>query len=572
MSTKIGNEDSILDLSMRMKIISDIEGPENSERKDISKKRYEVFKDNTAQFVIENLRSELGHEVVKEIIHRTSNISICRKIVDKKALVYKDGARRTLSPLVEDDQVKLDELIDITGFNSVVKKVNSYLELFKNTEVYIYPYYDSAQDAWDIKLKVLRPHDYDVVEDAENPEIGRVYVFSYYTSADASDSRYADVNESGFHDRNDSSLSFRAGDQRDQTIADSPSDEGANDKEYVWWTNKFHFTTDGSGRVIKDKSPEDLLNPIGELPFVNFSKDKDGSFWALGGEDLVDGSILINMLLTDLYYIAKLQGMGIFYLFGKGVPKSIKVGPSDAIILETNEESPEPKIGFASSNPPIEAHMKMIEQYLAMLLSTNNLEVNTIQGELKATSANSGIQEMIRRAENTDDIEYQREQYKRKEPEIFRKLIKWINFYGDKNLVAERFEDIVGLDPEHKIKLTFNAPSQFMTEGERLEIIEKRRDLSLDSVIDSMIRDNPELTLEEAESKVVRILEERLKFNMLTKQILKMGGEDENKEEDDKEINEGLEEKEEGVQEEEIEDKLENLDSDSLINDGGNDG
>ena len=104
---------------------------------------------------------------------------------------------------------------------------------------------------------------------------------------------------------------------------------------------------------------------------------------------MVDGSIALNLSLTNLAYILKFQGMGIFYLFGKGIPKeNIRIGPSTIITLDMEEGDPNPTAGFANPGAPIDQHLKSMEQHLAFLLSTNGLEVSTIQGEISLAQLN----------------------------------------------------------------------------------------------------------------------------------------------------------------------------------------
>jgi hypothetical protein len=350
-----------------------------------------------------------------------------------------------------------------------------------------------------------------VIEDGENPEIGRVFIFSYF--ADGATRHQAAPNESGLRTGTDTPLNFRSGDGHDQIIADSPDDFGQNKMEFVWWSTNYHFTTNAKGQLVKGTNKGDVDNPIGMLPFTSFSKDQDGQFWALGGDDLSDGTVLLNQLLTDLYFIAKLQGQGIFYLIGPRVPESLKIGPSDAILMETKEGDPDTQIGFASSSPPIEAHMKMIEQYVALLLSTNNLEPGTVRGELSATGAASGIQEMIRMSENIDDIEDQREVYRDNEPEIFKIITAWHNLLLDRGVAHDDLKQLGMIDPLEKVSLSFPSPKRFMTDKDKLEIIAKRRELNLDSSIDSLMRDNPDLSREDAELKFLKILEDKLQFS-----------------------------------------------------------
>ena len=508
---KLQNEEMILTEEFRASVIEEIEGDENQKRKQSMKKRYDVFKDNTKKYVWEMMKEESEEQqVIDEIKNRTANISFLRKIIDKKAMVYKDGVKREIVGN-EEDQLKIDVLVDLLNFNSQMKKANKYAELFKNAAVQVMPYQDKVTQKYAYKVNVLQPYLYDVIEDADNPEKPLVYIFSYYNPR-LQDKEYAPPHKSGFREfEGKNTQSFRAGDGFDQTIADSPDDFGIENKEYVWWSHHYHFTTDSKGEIVSGKQGDDLRNPIGMLPFYNISQDQDGQFWAVGGEDIVDGSILLNVLLTDLYYIAKYQGMGIGYMFGKGVPKNMKVGASSFVSLEVEEGDPTPSIGFATSNPPIQAHLEMIEKYAAFLLSTNNLEPGTVQGQLSAAGAQSGIQEMVRRAENIDDIVDQQEAYKDGEPVIFELIRRWHNLYFEKGLLKDTLMSLGRLPEVLDLSIKFPQPQPFQTEAEKLDIIEKRMGLGLDSLVDAFLRDNMELTREEAEEKARLMFEEKLK-------------------------------------------------------------
>jgi len=296
----------------------------------------------------------------------------------------------------------------------------------------------------------------------------------------------------------------------DQTIADAPDDFGTENNEYVWWSNKYHFTTDEKGEILSGKQEADYSNPIGMLPFFNFSEDQDGQFWAVGGEDIIDASVLLNVLLTDLFYIAKYQGMGIGYLFGKGVPKNMRVGPTSFITLDVGQDDPTPQMGFATSNPPLEAHLKMIETYLAFILSTNNLEPGSVQGTLSASNAASGVQEIVKKAENIDDVAEQREIYRDGEPVLFKILAKWHNLYLGKKLLTKKLTELGAIDEDMELNIKFADAQPFMTEDQKLEAIKKRKEIGLDSMVDSIMRDNPDLKREDAEEKLKKILEEKL--------------------------------------------------------------
>ena len=511
---QLQDEQQLLDITFRKQVIKDILSDENQERKREMKKRYDILKDGTKKFVMERMEKELSPETFEEVKFRASNISLFRKIVDKKAMVYKEGAKRNAE--AEEYAEFVGEYVDQLNHNSKMKKTNKYLEAFRNCIYMILPYKDPHTQKMKLRSQVLAPYLYDIIEDQENREIPRVLVLSYQSNEP--EIMMKEPGQSGKRGPQSTTGNYRSSDGVDQSIADSP-DDGNDPREFVFWSTNFHFTCDRKGNIIPGKQEDDLSNPIKTLPFVNFAKDQDGQFWAVGGDDLIEGAILVNTLLTDMHFIAKMQGMGIFYLIGKNIPKTLKIGPSDAIIMEKREEDPDAQIGFASSNPPLDAHMKMIEQYIALLLSTNNLEPGTIKGELSATSAASGIQEMIRKSENMDDIEDQRETYRDNEPLIFDIISRWHNLLFERGVIDDELKMLGSIVPE-KIRLEFTESNQFMTEKDKLDVIEKRLELGLDTMIDAVMRDNPDLTKEQAEDKLKELLAEKLEKQ---RQKLKLG-------------------------------------------------
>lgn len=519
----INRETDILDEDYRRMIIEEINGEENIKRKEDAKKRHDIYRDLTKKYVLETVKEEQGNDAFLEVLNRVANLSIAKKIVDKKSMIYANGVLRQVVG-DEEGTAKVELLEDFLELDRKLKKANRYTELFKNAAIQVIPWLDESTERFRLLLNVLAPYKYDVIADSTNPEHPKVYITSYYNEKDPNNAMdYAQPGQSGKREGatiRSGTTTFRAGDAIDQNIANSPNDLGIDQQHYVWWSSNYHFTTDKHGRIINGLQEEDLHNPIGMVPFINYSTDQDGAFWAVGGEDLIDGSILLNLLMSDMYYITKYQGMGIGFLFGKGVPKNLKVGPASFVSLEVQEGDPNPQFGFANASPPIEAHMKQIEQYMAFLLSTNNLEPGTIQGTLSATNAESGIQEMIRRSVLTEELEDKRDVYLKNELKLFRLIVAWIKLFGEKKLLVEELKELGTMNEGLDVNIKFKDGKAVLTEKEKLEIIKMRKDLHLDTKIDSLMLDNPDLTKEEAEEKLREIMEEALKDSR--KELLSM--------------------------------------------------
>lgn len=504
---RVKSEIEILDQRTRVEIINEIKSSENSSRKNAAYKRYLCYKDQTKQFVMEHLLQQFDPSTVNEMSYAISNISLIRKVVDKLARVYSHGVTRAIMG-DEQSTMNMSKLEKELEFNAQIKKTNKFLKLQKNIAVYVKPcpyVEEDGTEKYRLKVEPLNPYLYDVVEDYNDRTRPMCFILSDYTYKD---SATLALTSSQIASHNNNPVSLSKGDGIDQKIADSPADEKI--EHFVWWTKNYHFTTDQHGNITS----QDIVNPINELPFVNFAIDQDGSFWAEGGDDLVDGTILVNSVMTHNQHVAITQGYGQFWMKGKNLPRNIKVGANKAILMEYQEGEPTPEIGYATASPQIDSLRALVESYVALLLTTNNLSTSSIGASLNGgTSAPSGVAMIIDKAESMEDVQDQRQIFVDKEPEIWSIINKWLSIYGD-NLD----EDFKGLELKEGFEEDFNivfvdAPV-IMSEKEKLDNFKLRKELGLDSMIDLIMKDNPQFNKEQAEMKLKEILEEKIENKM----------------------------------------------------------
>lgn len=520
---RIKSQDDILNPDVRKQIIAEIEGNENKARKHEAFKRYQVYKDETDYFVIQMLLKQFSEDTVREMSYAISNISLTRKVIDKLARVYASGVDRTLDN--DADTEKLNELEKELEFDSNMKTLNRYLKLQRNTALYVKPCLeleDDGSEKYKIRLNPLSPYLYDVVEDYYDRKEPMVYILSnydidgsYYTNLDAGSAavRFGGISSPV--------IKPSKGDGTDQAIADEKEDEGKDQqtKQYVWWSDKYHFTTQGAdiidtatGQVIEVTSIDDtrILNPIEEKPFVNFAVDQDNSFWAKGGKDLTNGSITVNSLITNYHHIGVYTSFGQMVMTGKKLPKQVPIGPTTIIQLEYEEGEPVPTFDFKNSGAPLIDLMKMVEMYVAMLLTTNNLSTSGVSTQLEGSQggAVSGIALMIDKAESMEDVQDQRQIFIDNEPEIWDLVNKWLMYYSADGSLCEDFEGLV-LPEDFELKLEFREPQSIMSEKEKLENIEKRKTIGLNTMVELIKMDQPSLEDKQAEEKLAKIEEEK---------------------------------------------------------------
>ena len=509
---RLMREDQILSADFRRQVIKEITGNENIKRKNEHLKRHEIYKDKTSKYVIEKLKKEgLKDETVELMSNRAGNVSICRKIVDKLARTYLGGVQREVEAdeTVINDQ--LSELSRLLCIDKKMKKADRYLELHKNCMIQVTPLIigEGGENIMKPHIRILAPWQYDVIEGANDRETAKVVILSDFSDGARPAMPAPNEAETARH----ISRSTRPdSDGIDNIIADDPNDSDRY-HEFAWFSDNYHFTTDINGEIVQNLSPENGENVIGMLPFVNVAADQDGEFWAEGGDDIVDGSILVNTLITDMFGIAYIQGYGQVVVSGKNLPSTFRMGPHSAVLLEYDkDEDPKPDVTVLNSNPPLDLWMRSIEQYVALLLSTNSLSPSSLSTRLDAANFPSGIAMLVEMSEATTDIEDKQKDFKDIEREVWRRIIAWQNILIDRNVAPESFKDIGTVNLSEDISVRFTDPKPVVSEQERLGNIEKRKGIGgLNEEVDYILMDNPDMTRDEAEKKLLRIKEEELK-------------------------------------------------------------
>lgn len=492
---RIKTEDELLKLEIRKQIIEEIKGPENVLRKNEHYKRQMLFKDKTDLFVVEQLKKQFDESTVKEMSFAICNISIVKKVINKLATVYNNGVKRIV-PSDQDATEKVELMAKDLELNQKQKTANKLLKLHKNCDVYVKPM-PKGENNWSVSIQPLAPYLYDVVENYYDRTKPLAYVLSYFKPQDTL---------SADSSKHSGSLDKKGlGDGKDQLIADSPQDDNSDKQEFIWWSDKYHFTTDEKGIVIS----ETTNNPILEKPFVSYAIDQDNSFWSDGGDDLCDSATSINTQIAHQNYIGVIQGYGQAYFKGKNPPRNLAVGPNKVILMEYESDDPVPDFGFVSSNPPLQALQASTEMQLALLLTTNNLSTKSISTTMSSGGDfPSAIAMVIDQAESTEDANEQREVFYSGDVDTLLISNKWLHYFAMNNELSK--EDSELLFPEDsEIVVQFNDPRSILSERERLENIEKRKSLGLNTREELLMLDQPALTEEQAKEKLDLISKQR---------------------------------------------------------------
>ncbi len=497
-------ESDILNEAFRKAVIAEItRGEEARARKEEHERREQVYKDGTREYAARLVQLEMGNAAVLEMQHRIPNISITKKIVNKKARVYKDTPVR--KAVNEVDQPKLDAIAKYLKLDSWGKKINRKVELHQNMEVRVLPYENKAEldskgtPTWDIKLALFHAGRYDVIEDPNDPTTPLAVILSYvdlgggllrdYRSTDSTATKIAEP-EGG----------------QARAAAIDPKKQ-----RFVWWSKNYHFTTDEAGKIIGEGtlSPEDGKNPFGTNAFIPYSKDQGEGYWTNGGDGLAGNAILINLLLGDLNFSAKYQGTGLGYIICENPPTEVRMGANRFIKIPQKEGETKAQVGFASPDPKLQEAMSIIEQQLAFFLTTEGLEAGAITGKLDATNVTSGIHAVIEKSEPVAAVEDDQQLYRDQEPKLVQTVCTMVEALRRMNLPLCKELAEINLPAELPYALSFSSAKPTLSESERVDVVSKKQKLGLYLDKELLQELHPELDEKAVDEKLKALTEEK---------------------------------------------------------------
>lgn len=473
----------------RKKIIEELQSAENKRRKEEHLKRFEIYKERQLAFVNQMLLQSFSPQTVQDM-RKISSVNLAKRIIDQLAACYQTTPERTFhisgQDISEIQEAQCFNLYEYANANVKFKKANKWYELHQQCAIQTIPRNGV------IDLRVLAPHQYDVVPDETDPEKAQAYIINtfdrgQYLSSLGSSTRTNAFNNPSSYPTNNSYYSDRI----NQNVGD-PDDYNATMQRFVWWTSEHNFITNGKGQVIVNGQPvvspnyDEFIHDLGELPFDDVAKDKDFEFWVRAGNGITDFSIEFLALLSDVFNIHNMQGFAQAIIYSEKPPASLKIGPNNVlhIPLDPNKEV-QPRFEFANPNPDMQASLQLLENFLRMFLSSRGIDPKSISGTSDANRFNSGIERLLSMIDKFEASRDSFDLFRYVEKSVFEKMKKWSNIMQTAVAPSETTPPLVpdlrlALIPEQtQLTIQFASPEIIQTKSEREDSAIKNMDAGL---------------------------------------------------------------------------------------------
>lgn len=461
----------ILNLDYRKAIIDDINSDENVRRKDEHQKRQHVFNDHARPYVLKMLTQEFTAETVAEMRTCTS-VNLSRRIITEMASIYKKCPERAFTGMTDIQIEGIEYLYESMRADVKLKKANQKYKLHDQCAIQVLP------NEGTLTMKLLAPHQFDVIPLDGNPEKAYAYIISTLdkTILDSGVSNQTDIQGSYYGSPNEV-----AQPSTNKKIADQ-GDYKETLNRFVIWTAEHNLICDGSGQIL-----EAFPNPIGMLPFIDVASEKDFEYWVRRGSGVIDFALDFSVVLSDTCNTNRLQSYAQAVITAEKIPQSITVGPQHVLFLPIDPARPEivPTFQFATPQPDMAASLNLQDRLVSYFLSAHGVDPKTINSSGTSQTYNSGLERLLASLERFEASQDDIDLFSCVEEELFTLVGAWYNAIRGTDMLYPEYD--FGAFPDAELTVNFSAPSMVQTAHDTEDSVIRRLDSGLMSKVEAIM-------------------------------------------------------------------------------------
>lgn len=442
---------------------------ENLPRQLVQQKMYDYYVGNEEeilQYLDSELRKTFDPAQISE--YQLNYINITKKIINALAIIYKDPAKRILlHPTKEKDSPEVVEInkyyeqIQPVNINTKDKSANRLGKLWGKSLTQLF--FDKREKRF--RYHVALNHQITVKPLDDDPFVHEVIMY-------------------------------------DKVIG--------NEEVTIVWTEKEHFLIDSKDVIRPVGNNEGMLNPYGVIPFADMPINEGEDYWGQGLRDVIKANEQLNILLTFFKNVSIFLGtQGTIFTVNVGLDKKgqvdtdekkkIRIGLSHPISVEdAGSDRAAPSVEHVSFEPHLEEIRDTIDWEIKRIAQLNGLNPNTILSQIKDTSDYQKMMDAVEQLEvRRDDIEPCRI-YEKKRFDILRKM----NNYLAGTMEGKSY-GLKVIPEEYELDVDFADIEIMKTPEDKQKEREFDSKYNLSTPIDWAIEDNPDLTKEDAEEKIL---------------------------------------------------------------------
>jgi hypothetical protein len=455
----------------RKKVIQFAESKDNIGRKAESFKQVEVFYDRLREFVVEELRQQFSEQTISEM-PLVKSVNIAKRCVNNQAMIYSNAPERTWSDLSDVDQEIMWKIYHDMGANKKLDFANKMFKLHKQVLLQVIPKNGK------LIMRVLHPHQWDVITSPDDPEKAIAYVISAYDKT----ANFQDNEVNPATGKRSISGQYTASFIQN---ADMREQERQKNKTYVVWTEQDNFMMNGAGDILGEVLP----NPIGFLPFVEVSEQKDFEYWVRQANAYTDFTIEFNAAMTETRQTVKMQSFAVAIV---KAPKemrfnNLQIGPNYILHLPNDEVNGiKTEFEFASPSANIEGSIRFLEVMLSGFLSSNGIDPKTVTMNGESNQFTSGLDRLLSLIDKMQASKSDYDLFSKAESDLYDLIKRWMNVLRGTQSLSPEYS--VQVPDDSEVTVLYHQPEMVQSESDKLDTWAKKIEMGLASPIHAIMQ------------------------------------------------------------------------------------
>ena len=478
----------MLNLSLqedRAKLAQSINDESNKARKQWSLRQFEIQSGRIQQYVKENLENQYDIQSVKEM-PIVSSINIQKRIVSKKATIYKKPPMRKFTELSDDQKETVDLIYKDMHVNQKLNISNKGFVYQDQSIGMILPKNGK------LICRVFKMHQIDAIPSDIDPEIADGFAISVFDREN-----YIQLYQEKKEKDTPTGKSGRSVRSSANPI-DGVTAEIANEyqfkryvERYLVWSPEYNYIQNGLGEILDPETLQpiegaEIESPlIGEdcMPFFEAAREKDFEYFVRAANALTDFTIEFNSRLTDESNNIKMNGyaVGVLKAPSEIQPENQIIGA--AMMLKLNTDDPDAVVDFefVSPNSNIGEISNANDKFLNYFVTAEGLGAEAINSQGIQDKATSGIDRFIQGIQKIEAHQDDYEVYRNVEMQIYKIVKAWLRALNGSDKLDKKYQVI--LPEESEVIVEYDKPEMIQTPGEVLVNFEKEYDLGLTSKV-----------------------------------------------------------------------------------------
>jgi hypothetical protein len=316
----------------------------SQQRRQAMQKRLDYFNDKQDTYLQEALQEQFEYPERLKLQREFFNVT--KLMINELAVLYNEDPLREIKDGKESDKELFQDILDNTNLNNTLQTVNEFVKLLKTVLVKA----EWNEEDGRVVFRIFTPNMFDVIMDEQDPSKAKAIIYS---------KNYPDP-----------SSQFYGNDDK----VTNKDDFGESDTVFHCWTDKnyFMFTYqmnqrgEAVAKLIDNPNNPSNINPYGTLGIFVAFRDSVviDDFFAEGGDDLIVTNESINIKLTELNYLIKMQSFSIPVRKGANETAPVILDPSMTIDLPADDDMGKSDFKFVSPDAKIMEVQSEIEQKL----------------------------------------------------------------------------------------------------------------------------------------------------------------------------------------------------------------